>query len=282
MKPNSEKYILADIPGSIKSPTLRSFYRAISYPLEWILGIHRLNTGYTRVTGRSDGEFAFIDLVKSELDVDFDLPENAELEKLRKLKGPIVFVSNHPFGGIEAFVIVQLLSLIRHDYKIMANFLLFRIRELQRVLFPVDPYETNHAKKKNVNQLKKLLQYLKEGGMIHVFPAGEVSSYKWKSGKVEDREWNEGISKIIRKTEATVIPLYFHGRNSLLFQTIGFLSPYIRTVFLPGEFVRPREKNIRYRIGAPITADVIQKFDSTVLLSEFLKRETYALSKDFS
>jgi putative hemolysin len=172
--------------------------------------------------------------------------------------------------------------MIRRDYRIVSNFLLQRIRELQRVLFPVDPYETAGSRRRNVNQLKKLIQYLKDGGMIHVFPAGEVSSYKVSSRRIEDRDWNESFCRLIRRTEATVIPLYFHGRNSWLFQIAGMLNPYIRTAFLAREFVYPREKFIHYRLGKQIEPETIAGFSSDRELAQFLKGETYKLSRDIN
>lgn len=277
----SDKYTLVDIPGMIKSPLLRAVYGTISYPLERLLGIQRLNLGYDRVKNRAQNEREFIDLVKKEMGVDFHLPPENEIEFLYKIKGPVVFVSNHPFGGIESFVIVQLLGLIRDDYRIISTFFVQRIRELQRVLFAVDPYEKPSSKKDNVTRLKKLIEYLRKDGMIHVFPAGEVSSYKIKSRKIEDRHWNEGFCRLIRRTGATVVPLYFHGRNSLFFQMIGFLSGYIRTVFLLREFAYPREKRIRYKLGNAISPQIIGEFPSDRELSIYLRKQTYLLSSYF-
>lgn len=274
MKSN-DQYTLVDLPGLIQSPWKRAFYRIIQFPFESALGLRRLNQGYDRVTNRTTDEFEFIELVKEDVGVSFELPDEKSLEPYRRIEGPIVIVSNHPFGGIESFVLVQLMSRIRSDYQIIANFLLIRIRELKRVLFPVDPYETGSSKRKNVLQMKKLLTYLKSGGMLHIFPAGEVSSYKFKEKKVYDRAWNPNICKIIQKTGATVIPLYFHGRNSMLFQVIGFLSVYIRSVFLAREFVYPHTRFIRYRLGSPIPPDVIFAYDDPVKLAAFLREETY-------
>ncbi len=276
---NEASYRLVDVPAFIKSPFWRTIYKVAGPFLEYLIAIKRLNQGYDRVTGRARNEFEFIELVRQDIGVSYDLPESGTLQKYREIAGPIVVVSNHPFGGIESFVIVQLLSMIRDEYLLLANFLLFRIRELQRVLYPINPYDSGSAKRANVSPMKKLISFLKSGGVLHVFPAGEVSSFKFGENRILDREWNANLCRIIQTTGATVIPLYFQGRNSLFFQMIGQFSPYIRSIFLIREFVYPSEKVIRYKIGNPISPETIKSFADSKQLATFLKKETYALGR---
>lgn len=277
-----KKYTLADIEGSIASPYMKFIYKLIKYPLEGFTGIRRLNQGYDRVTDLTLSEVDFIYACAGDLGVRFDLPTEEEIRPYREIQGPLVIVSNHPFGGIESFLMVPLFKMIRGDFWIIANFLLLRIRELKKLLFSIDPYETNDSKKKNVTQMKRLMEYLKKGGMLHIFPSGEVSSYKLKEGRILDPVWNPNICKMIQRTNATVVPLYFHGRNSLLFQIIGFLNPYIRTVFLPREFVYSHEKVIRYKLGPIISAETIKQYKNHEELAAFLREETYKLREHFT
>lgn len=52
-----------------------------------------------------------------------------------------------------------------------------------------------------------------------------------------DDPWNANIAAIIRMTKATVVPVYFPGRNSLLFQGISLINRKARVAFLPVKWV---------------------------------------------
>jgi putative hemolysin len=276
-----ERYTLVDTERVLADSRFRFFYKLMRYPLESMLGVRRLNQAYANVTDLNLSEVDFIYACARELGVSFTLPHDEELEPYRDIQGPLVVVSNHPFGGIESFLMVPLFKAIRDDFAIVANFMLSRIRELTKVLFAIDPYDNSRATKKNVGQMKKLMGYLRRGGMVQIFPAGEVSSYKLRQRRILDPDWNPNIFRMILATKATVVPLYFHGRNSILFQLIGFFNPIIRSAFLPREFVYPHEKEIRFKLGRIIGPNEIGNYHDPEKLAAYLRHETYALGKHF-
>ncbi len=69
--------------------------------------------------------------------------------------------------------------------------------------------------------MRKMISWLRQGGVLGIFPAGTVSSFSLAHKKGDGRPWNANIAAIIRMTKATVVPVYFPGRNSLLFQGIS-------------------------------------------------------------
>ncbi len=195
---------------------------------------------------------AFVDAVLAGLGVTCRVSEE-ELARVPK-NGPVVVVANHPFGGLEGLVLAKLLLAVRPDARIMANFLLRRIPELRELFVFVDPFGGDAATGNNIRPLKECLRILRNGGVLGIFPAGEVSHPRLENGRitVADPAWSTTVARLVRKTEATVVPLYFHGQNSRLFQTLGLLHPILRTAMLPREFVNKRGRAIEARVGSPV------------------------------
>ncbi len=273
---------LADVASYIRSPLLRRIYRFVAPPLEFLLGIRYLNHAYDRIARKSHTAVEFVEGIREELGITYDPPSDESLDKYRALEGPLIFVSNHPCGGLESTVIVPVLSRIRSNFRLLANFIISHVRELDDIMLAIDPYENQASKKRNVRQLKNLLEYLNQGGMISLFPSGEVSSFKLSEMGVYDKPWHINFSRIALKTNATVVPLYFHGRNSLLFQLLGVMGTYSRTLGLVIELIRPGVRHIRYVLGDPIAPEVIQSYSDPAALGKFLRQETYKLRSRIS
>ncbi len=176
-----------------------------------------------------------------------------ELERIPKT-GPVVVVANHPFGGLEGLVLAKMLLAVRPDARIMANFLLSRIRELRDLFVFVDPFGGATATGGNVRPLKECLRVLRDGGLLGVFPAGAVAHPRLENGRltVTDPAWSTTVARLVRKTEATVVPVHFSGRNSMVFQVLGLVHPLLRTAMLPREFANKTGQTVVARLGTPI------------------------------
>ena len=192
-------------------------------------------------------------------------------------RGPFISISNHPLGGIDGILLMKLVLDRRSDYKIIANFLLQRIRPLRSYIMAVNPFEQNRDAKSSVIGFKQALLHLKEGKPLGVFPAGEVSTYK--EGKlVVDKPWEEAVIKLIRRAEVPVIPIYFHGRNSRFFYRLSKISPLLRTAKLPSELYSQKRRPIIVRIGLPISVGAQKEAESLDKYIALLRRKTYLLS----
>jgi len=99
-------------------------------------------------------------------------------------KGPVVAVSNHPFGILDGAVLAVLLSRIRADVKVMANSVLAGIPDLERSCIFVDPFGGPGSAEINRRALKQAIQWLSLGGMLGIFPAGEVSHWRLPEGEI--------------------------------------------------------------------------------------------------
>src|ERR1700728_2997228 len=192
-------------------------------------------------------------------------------------QGPVVVVANHPFGLIEGAILASILLAVRPDVKIMANHLLSAMPEASQLCIFVDPFGGENAARANRKGLKDAIAWLKQGGLLSVFPAGEVSHLNLKERAVIDPEWNRSVARLIRITGASVLPVYFRGANSALFQVLGFLHPRVRTALLPHEFFNKHNRSIEVRIGSPIAPSKIRAYQDDAALIRYLRHRTYLL-----
>jgi putative hemolysin len=276
-----KKRPLVDTSQLFRSGVHRNLYSWVQPWLEKALNIERLNELYQHTGGQNLDAGTFSEQILEELGVRYEINE-AELKPLRKIEGPLIMYCNHPFGGIEALFLVMLMSHIRSDFRIMANFMLQQIEEMRGNLILVDPFGQDDSKQRNIRPLKEALLYLRQGGFLGIFPSGEVAAFKLRKGKIDEPAWNPNIAKLIMHTQPTVVPLYFHGRNSMIFQMAGILHPRLRTTLLVREFTKPREKHLRYQIGTPIPPEKIQRYDTTERLMSYLQSKLFLLGMRYS
>ena len=128
-------------------------------------------------------------------------------------QGPLVVVANHPYGGIEGVILAALLRSVRSDVKVMANVVLCSFPGLRNSLIPVDPFGTRASATYNVRGLKAAIEWVRMGGVLAVFPAGEVAHVDMNQLAITDPAWHEAVAAIIRRTSAAAIPVFFAGNN---------------------------------------------------------------------
>lgn len=192
-------------------------------------------------------------------------------------QGPVIAVANHPFGLIEGALLAALLPAVRPDIKIMANHLLGVVPEAQKYCIFVDPFGGRTAIRANQKAVKDSIAWLRQGGLLTVFPAGEVAHINLKERTITDPEWSRNVARLLRLTGATVLPIYFVGSNGPLFQVFGLLHPRLRTALLPHEFLNKSDQTIELRIGAPITPGKLRTYQDDVALTRYLRHRTYLL-----
>ena len=203
--------------------------------------------------------------------------QSADLEHI-PVKGALLAVANHPFGVLDGAALGVLLSRVRPDVKILTNSLLDGIPELQEHCIFVDPFRAPCSAEKNVKPLKQALEWLRQGGALAVFPAGEVSQWDVRQAQVTDPQWNTVAARLARKAAASVLPVYFRGCNSVAFQLLGLINPRLRTLFLLQEFLQQRGTNVKMSIGSAIPFELIANFETDEQATEYLRLRTYLLS----
>jgi len=201
--------------------------------------------------------------------------------------GPLIAVANHPLGGLDGIILAALLQRVRPDVRLMANYLLGCMPEMHEACIFVDPFGGPAAADRNRGALRAAMRWVAAGGALGVFPAGEVSHFTLRRGALTDGPWDGSIAALVRRTRATVVPIYFHGRNGRLFQLAGLVHPRLRTAMLPREFLHCRGRTVRVEIGSPIPfarslrctdgSEVESHRDKDARLTEYLRLRTYIL-----
>jgi putative hemolysin len=171
--------------------------------------------------------------------------------------GPLVVVANHPFGGADALALLTLCMRVRKDTRILANAEMSGIKALAEALIPLHILGDPGSERRNVAALRDGLRHLRGGGLLVVFPAGAVSHWQWKSGRVEDPPWPNHAARLIRKAEVPVLPVRFPGRNGAWFQALGAIHPLVRTALIPRAFLRVRGRTVGCEAGNCLEAGTL-------------------------
>lgn len=177
--------------------------------------------------------------------------------------GPVVVVANHPHGLVDGMILADLIGRRRTDYKILTRALLTGIDEVAAsymisVPFPHEP----DAQRKSVEMRSQAMAHLKEGGLISVFPSGVVASSDTMFGPAIEREWAVFTAQMIRRSEAQIVPIYFSGANSRVYQIANRISPTLRQSFLLHEVVKSCNRPQIPVVGSPIAADKMTMLES--------------------
>ncbi|MGV3685298.1 MAG: lysophospholipid acyltransferase family protein [Daejeonella sp.] len=216
----------------------------------------------------------FVDKILQIIGITVEFDEK-DLRNIPK-DGAFIAIANHPYGGIEGLVLLKLLCMVRPDAKLMANFLLKKIPNLSDYFIAVNPFE-NIEHSSSISGIKNTLELLRLGTPIGIFPAGEVSTFKFETQQITDKLWHPVVGKIIAKANVPVVPVYFHGNNGLLFNLLSLIHPALRTAKLPSELFNKHGHKIRVRIGKPILPADVSYQNNTTRLLDFLRAKTYAL-----
>lgn len=253
------------LTGTATKPDLRSQI------LEAILLPRELEEAWTGSTAAAEGLEIFASFLER-LKVGWRC--DAHDMDLIPRQGPVVVVANHPFGMVEGAVLGALLGKIRPDVKFLANWVLAAVPGSDPFLIPVNPF--GGAAQGNSTHLRQSLKWLRRGGVLVTFPAGEVSSLRWGKLEVSDPEWNEAVGGLIRISGAPTLPVYFHGSNGAGFQLAGLVHPRLRTALLPRELLNKRGLVVEASIGRPIAAASLAHL-SDVDSTAYLRQRTHLL-----
>ncbi|CCN45160.1 Hemolysin [Vibrio nigripulchritudo MADA3029] len=242
---------------------------------EWATGLSQLDKFYAQRPVGSDTA-SFLRFTLETLGIDYHLA-HGKLESVPKA-GPTVVVANHPLGCVEGVILAELLLMIRPDVQILANQYLKTVPELDKLFIGVDVFETSQAYKANLKALRQAHRHLAEGGLLLVFPAGEVSRIEGKRAKaqLQDKEWSRSVSSLIKKNKATAVPCFIDGQNSRRFYMAGKIHPLLRTLMLGRELLNKRASKIGIRIGEPIKYKEVHSLCDSQLIN-YLRLNTYLL-----
>jgi putative hemolysin len=193
--------------------------------------------------------------------------------------GPLVIIANHPYGVLDGLAMCWLIEKVRKDFLVLTHSVLLRAPEARTNLLPVDFTGTKEAFQTNLESRDAARKHLAQGGCVVVFPAGAVSTAPDKLGRKPaiDWPWQPFTAQLIQRSKATVVPIFFSGQNSRLFQIASHLSPTLRLSLIFKEVHDRIGTELPLVIGKPITHEELAPVTDRQTLLSFLRERTYAL-----
>jgi len=192
--------------------------------------------------------------------------------------GPLILIANHPYGILDGLMMGHILSQTRGDFRILANDVFCKAEDLRRIVLPVSFDETREAVQLNLQTRKASLDYLGQGGAIGIFPGGTVSTAAKPFAEPMDPGWRGFTARMIAKSNATVVPVFFDGHTSRLFQIASHMHVTLRMGLLIKEFGKRVDTSVGAVVGEPIGRDELNRYKGdTKSLMAFLRRKTYEL-----
>ena len=246
--------------------------------VEWVSGRGKLERLYDEVRLMELPSSRLWEVILEKLDLVLEY-DPAPLLKVPQ-SGPVVFVANHPFGVLDGLILSYLVSRVRAQFFVLVNEVLCREELFRPYFLPVDFRETKEAARLNIRTKRQTLERLGAGEAMAIFPAGGVATARNGIGRAQDLEWKRFVGRVIRQTRSAVVPVYFHGQNSRLFQMASQVSLNLRLSLLLHEICNKIGKRISVDIGDPIPFSRLEEIKERQALVDRLREITFRLADD--
>tara|TARA_Y100000385_G_scaffold283654_1_gene340151 strand:+ start:1662 stop:2465 length:804 start_codon:yes stop_codon:yes gene_type:complete len=263
----------SNIKLTYSSPTDPLFKKGVINTIEAVSGRQKVKKLYEELENEGLNGVELWKGIFDKLDIKLDF-ERSQLLKI-PTSGPLIIIANHPFGVVDGLILGKLLAQRRLDFKLIVNEVLTRERMLKPYFLPIDFRNTKKAMHCNIQTRKDSMEFLKNGHALGIFPSGGVATTpKITDKKAEDLEWKRFVIKILLAAKATIVPIFFHGQNSKIFQWASHVHPNIRLALLMHEVTNKMGSTIKIEIHNPITFDELPKDLNKIELLEYLKNRT--------
>jgi putative hemolysin len=240
------------------------------------LAIDRVNWVYDHSSAYTGVEFA--SRLLDDLGVDYLV---GHAERLRLLpEGAFIIVSNHPFGGLDGVILIDMVGRKRPDIRFMVNKILSMFKTLKDNIISVTPTgaRKNNITAESIKGMRETLKLIQQGHPVGFFPSGAVSDFRLKDFKIRDREWQSSILHLIHSAKVPIVPIRFFGINSFFFYFLGLIHWKIRTLRLPYELFNKRGNKVRIGIGNIISVEEQNQFPDYKSLGAYLRKTVYEMA----
>ena len=220
--------------------------------LERITHIKQMNAFLRRHPESRDYEF--IRLTVSE-----ELGCSASIDGIENIPTddrPVIFVSNHPLGGLDGMIIAQMIHEHRpRSLKVIVNELLMFMEPIADLWAPVN--KVGRLTKEQALEQQRMWE--SESDVLS-FPAGACSRLQRIDGhwQIRDLEWQKNFIQRAKEYKRDIVPIYFEGRNSRFFYTLALIRKWlhikvnIEMLYLVDEMYGAHGKHFKVHVLPPI------------------------------
>lgn len=240
-----------------------------------LLSVDKCNDLYDRNSSLAGPEFA--GAVLKDIGVRYEIENSSALESLPD--GPFITVSNHPYGGIDGIILVDIFGHLNRRYKVMVNRFLGRVESLAGNFICVTPTGEKRTAptEESIQGIKDALRHVRGGYPLGIFPSGAVSDLSLKDGCVRDREWQEPVIRLIRRLNVPVMPVTFLEGNSAFYYGLGLLDWKVRLLRLPSEVFNKKGRTVHVAFGNVISPEEQDRCESLDDFGMLLRSSVYDL-----
>ena len=195
---------------------------------------------------------------------------------------PVIFVSNHPLGGLDGMIIAQMIHESRkqkRELKVIVNELLMFMKPIAGLWAPVS--KTGSLSKEQVLQQQAMWESETD---VLTFPAGACSrlqriNRKWS---IQDLEWQKNFIQRAREYQRNIVPIYFEGKNSRFFYALAYFRKLlhipvnIEMLYLVDEMYGAHGKHFRVHVLPPIPYTTFDNTKTPKQWAQYVKSIVYA------
>lgn len=197
------------------------------------------------------------------------------LEQL-PMQGRYLFVSNHPFGGMDGMMLCDELDKRFGSGRIIVNDILMNLKPLAPLFIPI-----NKHGRQNSEYLRFFRDALASDDQIATFPAGLCS--RRIAGKICDTKWKHSFVKNAIESQRDIVPVFFEGGLSNFFYNLSSfrkkigIKANIEMIYLPDEMFSQKGRHFDIHFGKPIPWQELAASTSVSRTAQQIREMVYAL-----
>jgi putative hemolysin len=219
-----------------------------------------------------------LDFVANILDL-FGITYSVSGEENIPREGRYIFVSNHPLGGIDGMIFMDLIGKYHRNVKFIVNDLLLNLKNLEPIFIPINKHGRQSA-----DYVRRIEEVYMSDDQVLYFPAGLCS--RKRGGEITDLEWKKNFIKKAIDHKRDIVPVHFEGSNSPFFYNLANLrqrvgiNANIEMFYLPDEMFRQRNQKTHVTIGKPVPWSRFDKSETHARWAEYVRNIVYSLNPE--
>jgi putative hemolysin len=219
-----------------------------------------------------------LDFVANILDL-FGITYSVSGEENIPREGRYIFVSNHPLGGIDGMIFMDLIGKYHRNVKFIVNDLLLNLKNLEPIFIPINKHGRQSA-----DYVRRIEEVYMSDDQVLYFPAGLCS--RKRGGEITDLEWKKNFIKKAIDHKRDIVPVHFEGSNSPFFYNLANLrqrvgiNANIEMFYLPDEMFRQKNQKIHVTVGKSIPWSRFDKSETHARWAEYVRNIVYSLKPE--